>query len=78
MGDVVNFPRKSALFSNHQRAYFAQRLRQVHGLDERTSEVAVAGMESEMCETVVSTARQIAKIVGYRLGKKLFRLITKE
>lgn len=77
MGDVINFPRKEAVFSNQQRMYYAQRLQQAHGMDQRNSEVAVAALETEMCEAFVAKARQVARIVGHRLGKRLFRLITK-
>lgn len=76
MGDVINFSRKSAIFNNEQRMYYAQRLKH-HGIDERNSELAVAAMETEMCEAFVAKARQVARIVGHRLGKRLFRLITK-
>lgn len=78
MGDVINFPRRDALFTQQQRMYYAQRLHQAHGLNPEVSSDAVHAMEVEMCETIVSKARQVARIVGHRLGKKLFRLITKE
>lgn len=78
MGDVVDFRRKDALFSNDRREYYAKRLEKAHGFSPDHSRNAVHAMEVEMCESIVATARQIAKIVGYRLGNKLFRLITKE